>query len=213
MNPNFSNAVFIKSCLEEKDFPALYSQRHTQYPEIAIIGRSNSGKSSLINHLTQKHKLVYVSSTPGKTQLINFFNIDEKLLLVDLPGYGFAKVNKAMKKTWGRTLSNYLENRPQLSLLILMLDLRRDISDDDMQMISWAKSLGKQILFVFSKYDKFTKIDRKNAENRLLASLTDLLQEEPALYLSYSIKENQCRLLLKNLIISALDTKGNYGTA
>ena len=213
MNPNFANAQFIKSCVEEEDFPVLYSQRNTPYPEIAIIGRSNSGKSSLINHLAQKHKLVYVSSTPGKTQLINFFNIDDQLLLVDLPGYGFAKVSKQMKKTWGKTLSNYLENREQLSLLILLLDLRRDISEDDMQMISWAKSLGKKLLFVFSKHDKFTKTEKKKAEDRLLSSLSDLLKEKAPLHLSYSIKENQCRLLLKNLIASALSSKGTYGTA
>lgn len=201
---NFSNAEFIKSCVEEKDFPSLYLQRDTFYPEVAIIGRSNSGKSSLINHLTQKKKLVYVSSTPGKTQLINFFNIDDKLLLVDLPGYGFAKVDKELKKTWGQTLSNYLENRPQLNLLILLLDIRRDLSEDDRQMIYWADSQNKKILFVFSKTDKLTNAAKKLAEDRLLQSLLNLPLQRSFLHLSYSIKDNPCRLLLKNLILSSL---------
>lgn len=211
MQPNFSNAQFIKSALEEKDFPSFYSKYDTPYPEIAIIGRSNSGKSSLINHLTQKKKLVYVSSTPGKTQLINFFNIDDKIILVDLPGYGFAKVDQELKKTWGKTLENYLEHRPQLSLLILLLDLRREISEDDRQMIYWADSQQKTILFVFSKNDKFTKAQREHAEKNLLNSLLKLPLQRSFLYLSYSIKENQCRLLLKNLILSSLESKGTHG--
>src|SRR3989339_1109134 len=125
----FSEAKFLKACLEEKEFPKLYIKRDTFYPEVAIIGRSNAGKSSLINHLTQKKDLVHVSSTPGKTQTINFFNINDQFLLIDLPGYGFAKIQKELKKTWGERLSLYLENRPQLKLLILILDLRRDLSD------------------------------------------------------------------------------------
>ena len=213
MNPNFGNATFIKSCLEEKDFPTLYASRNTPFPEIAMIGRSNSGKSSLINHLTQRKKLVFVSSTPGKTQLINFFNIDEQLLLVDLPGYGFAKVDKQMKKTWGTTLSHYLENRPQLSLLILLLDIRRDPSEEDIQMIQWAQSLGKELLFVFSKKDKLSKSDFKKREAALLASLTTCLGAPPSFYLPYSIKESSCRLLLKNVITTALKQKGIDGTA
>ncbi len=212
-SPNFSHAEFIKSCVEEKDFPDFYLKRNTFYPEVAIIGRSNSGKSSLINHLTQKKKLVYVSSTPGKTQLINFFNIDDQLLLVDLPGYGFAKVEQELKKTWGQTLSNYLENRPQLKLLILLLDIRRDISEDDRQMIYWADSQEKQILFVFSKTDKLTASAKKIAEEKLLNSLLNLPLQRAFFHLSYSIKENPCRLLLKNLIVTSLtpESKESHG--
>lgn len=216
MLPDFSKATFIKSCLEEKDFPSFYLQRDIFYPEIAIIGRSNSGKSSLINHLTQKKNLVYTSSTPGKTQLINFFNIDDQLILVDLPGYGFAKVDHKLKKTWGQTLSNYLENRPQLRLLILLLDLRRDLSEDDKQMIRWAETQNKKILFVFSKQDKLTNTEKPLAEKKLLTELRNFcINKEPLLYLSYSIKENPCRLVLKNIILSSLHSKskGSHGTS
>lgn len=212
INPlTFSSAVFIKSCAEESQFPVLFSQRNVFYPEIAIVGRSNAGKSSLINHLTQRKHLVYVSSTPGKTQLINFFNIDNHLLLVDLPGYGFAKVNKEMRKTWGQTLSNYLENRSQLKLLILVLDIRRELSLEDEQMIAWAQRLNKPLLFVFSKTDKLSSSEQKRAESHLLQSLSSLLPEEPFSYVPYSIKESSCRVLLKNLISAALQ-KESHGS-
>lgn len=202
----FSNATFIKSCLEEKEFPSLYIKRDTFYPEVAVIGRSNAGKSSLINHLTQKKNLVHVSSTPGKTQTINFFNINDQLLFVDLPGYGFAKIQKELKKSWALRLSSYLENRSQLKLLILILDIRRDLSEEDKQMIEWALFHKKKLLFVFSKSDKLTNSEKKLAEARLLKALQELLQAEAFSYLSYSIKENPCRLALKELIKNSLNS-------
>ena len=200
----FTRTEFIKSCLEEKDFPKLYIKRDTFYPEIAFIGRSNAGKSSLINHLTQKKNLVYISSTPGKTQTINFFNVDDQLLLVDLPGYGFAKIQKDLKKAWAERLSLYLENRPQLQLLILLLDLRRDLSEEDKQMSAWAQFHQKKMLFIFSKSDKILKSTRKQTEQKLLQSLKDFIQHDDFNYLSYSIKDNQCRLPLKDLIFSSI---------
>ena len=200
----FTRASFLRSCLEEKDFPKLYVKRDTFYPEVAIIGRSNSGKSSLINHLTQKKDLVHVSSTPGKTQTINFFNIDDKLLFVDLPGYGFAKIQKELKKTWGERLSLYLENRPQLQLLILILDLRRTLSEEDKQMIEWAQFHQKKLLFIFSKTDKLSKSEKKIAEKKLSESVKELVHGDNFHYLCYSIKDNQCRLPLKEFIINAI---------
>ena len=202
---NFSNASFVKSCLEEKDFPNLQTPQGTPLPEIAIIGRSNAGKSSLLNHLAQKKKLVFISSTPGKTQCLNFFIIDEKILLVDLPGYGFAKVNQTQKKTWSAALSHYLESRDSLITLILVLDLRRDLSPEDKQMIDWAILKQKKLIFVFSKHDKLTDTEKKKAEARLLESLTAFPVSFPISYLSYSIKDSQCRMFLKNKILSSLE--------
>lgn len=212
---SFSQAQYLKSCLDEKEFPSIYCKRDTFCPEIAMIGRSNAGKSSLINHLTQKKDLVHVSSTPGKTQMINFFTIENKLVFVDLPGYGFAKIQKELKKTWAKRLSLYLENRPQLKLLILLLDLRRDLSEDDIQMIEWACFHKKKILFVFSKSDKLSKSEKLRAEQKLLTVLKSLTAEESPLYVSYSIKENQCRLHLKDLIITYLNTSRaeNHGAS
>jgi GTP-binding protein len=203
---NFSSAEFVKSCTEESQFPRFFTQRNTPYPEIAIVGRSNAGKSSLINHLTQKKNLVYVSSTPGKTQLINFFTIDNQLLLVDLPGYGFAKVSKEKKRTWNEVLTNYLESRNELKLLILVLDMRRELSLEDTQMILWAKSLNKPLLFVFSKSDKLSSNEQKQRTQELEQEILPLLAEQAFPYVSYSIKENVCRTTLKNLISSFLHT-------
>lgn len=202
---NFSQAEFIKSSAKKQDFPVLYLGKNP-YPEIAIIGRSNAGKSSLINHLTQKKNLVYVSSTPGKTQLINFFFIDKKLLLVDLPGYGFAKVDRELRKSWGEILANYLEDRPQLKLLILVLDSRRDLSDEDTAMIAWAQSQQKKLLFVFSKTDKLNSSEKKQSEIRILQTLSQLCPGQSISYIPYSIKDNPCRLILQNKISSLLST-------
>ncbi len=197
---SFTQAKFIKSCLEEKDFPRIYVQRNTFCPEVAFIGRSNSGKSSLITHLTQNKGLVHISSRPGKTQTINFFTVDDQLLLVDLPGYGFAKIQKKLKKTWSKRLSTYLENRPQLHLIVLLLDLRRDLSDNDKLMIEWSRFHKKKILFIFSKRDKISPSSRKHTENKLAESIKNFMQSDEINYLAYSIKDNQSRLPLKNFI-------------
>jgi len=197
----FSQANFLGACLEKTQYPKLYLQRGIPYPEVAIIGRSNAGKSSVIQHLTQKKNLVHVSATPGKTQTINFFNIDDKLLLVDLPGYGFAKIPKELKKTWGEHLSQYLEDREQLRLIILVLDLRREeLSEEDRQMIDWAKFYNKKILFLSSKSDKLSSSEKKQAELKRTQLLKNLMQSEDLYHLSYSIKDNPCRLSLKNHI-------------
>jgi GTP-binding protein len=195
---HFSKAHFITSCVEESTFPRCFSGKEP-FPEIAIVGRSNAGKSSLINHLTQKKNLVYVSSTPGKTQQINFFSIDNRLLLVDLPGYGFAKIAKAERHRWGQILSNYLENRPQLKLLIIVLDSRRDLSVDDEAMISWALSQQKPMLFILSKSDKLSTAEKKQAPIRLLEALNKL--QVPELnYVLYSTHEKACRSQLEQII-------------
>jgi GTP-binding protein len=200
----FTRAKFIKSCLEEKDFPKIYIHRDTFCPEVAFIGRSNSGKSSLINHLTQKKDLVYISSKPGKTQTINFFTIDDELLLVDLPGYGFAKIQKELKKTWSERLTTYLENRPQLHLIILLLDLRRELSEDDKQMIEWARFHKKKLLFILSKSDKISQSSRKNTEIKLVESIKDFMKSDDFDYLTYSVKDNNCRLPLKDIIFNSI---------
>ena len=204
----FSKAKFLISCLEAKDFPSLYAKRGVLCPEIAFVGRSNACKSSLINHLTEKKDLVFVSSTPGKTQLLNFFALENRLMLVDLPGYGFAKIPKELKKTWGQRLSNYLENRPQLALLIFVLDLRRTLSEEDKQMISWASFHQKKMLFVLSKSDKLSSSEKKLAEEALATSIASHLKDKPT-FLSYSIKEPSCRTALRQLITSLL---GSHGT-
>lgn len=133
-----------------------------QYPkddrvEIAFVGRSNVGKSSLINTLTNRRKLVKVSGTPGKTRLVNFFLINNEFYFVDLPGYGYAKVSKVEKESWGKVIEAYLTNREQLKKIILLVDCRHKPTGDDISMYKWIKYYNYNIIVVATKIDKLTK--------------------------------------------------------
>lgn len=133
-----------------------------QYPtdnraEIAFVGRSNVGKSSLINSLTNRRKLVKVSGTPGKTRLVNFFLINNEFYFVDLPGYGYAKVSKTEKQSWGKFIETYLIDRHQLRKIVLLLDCRHKPTQDDMIMYDFIKRFGYKCLIIATKSDKLTK--------------------------------------------------------
>ena len=122
---------FLKSAYNESHYPP------PDRPEIAFAGRSNVGKSSLINVLVNNKKMARTSSTPGRTQAINFFEIGSRMYLVDLPGYGFARVPLKVKKSWGKMVESYLRNRPNLKALVVILDIRRDPSSSDMDLLGW----------------------------------------------------------------------------
>jgi GTP-binding protein len=135
-------------------------------PEIAFVGRSNVGKSSLINTLVGRKNLAKTSNTPGRTQLINFFTINEKISFVDLPGYGFAKVPQSVKKDWGDMIEAYLRERQSLCLVILILDIRRDPSADDLSLRDWLTRYRIPYLYILTKSDKLSNnqaIARKRA--------------------------------------------------
>jgi GTP-binding protein len=142
---------FITSAVKQDQYP------ESDLPEIAMVGRSNVGKSSLINMLLNRKNLARTSSTPGKTQLINFFDIDGKFTLVDLPGYGYARVSKEQKKTWGTIIETYLKNRKNLLEVILLVDLRHKPTKDDIEMYEWIKSYGFNGIVVGTKHDKIKK--------------------------------------------------------
>lgn len=142
---------FITSAVKPDQYP------ESDLPEIAMVGRSNVGKSSLINMLINRKNLARTSSTPGKTQLINFFNIDSKFTLVDLPGYGYARVSKEQKKTWGTIIETYLKSRKNLLEVIQLVDLRHKPTDEDIQMYKWIKSFGFNGIVVATKHDKIKK--------------------------------------------------------
>ncbi|MFD3156254.1 ribosome biogenesis GTP-binding protein YihA/YsxC [Haloimpatiens sp. FM7330] len=130
-----------------------------QYPndnkrEIAFVGRSNAGKSSLINAITNRRKLAKTSSTPGKTRLVNFFLINDILYFVDLPGYGYAKVSKSEKKNWGKVIETYLVNREQLKKVVLLVDCRHKPTNDDVIMYDWIKYYNYEPVVVATKSDK-----------------------------------------------------------
>jgi GTP-binding protein len=145
---------FIKSATKPAHYP------EETLPEIAFAGRSNVGKSSLINVLVNRKNLVRTSNTPGRTQLINFFRINNRFTFVDLPGYGFAKVPLAVKKEWGPMMETYLSRRENLRGVVLILDIRRIPSDEDLQMLQWLRARGIPPLIVVTKCDKLSKNQR-----------------------------------------------------
>ena len=152
---------FIKSATKPSQYP------EPIFKEIAFAGRSNVGKSSLINALVHRNSLVKVSSTPGRTQLINFFRINDELSLVDLPGYGFAKVPLSVKEKWGQMIEGYLASRETLVAVVVIMDLRRGIQEDDMQLIEALPHFGIQPILVFTKADKYKRNARKQRRKEI----------------------------------------------
>lgn len=146
-----NNAQFEISAVKPQQYPA------GNLPEVAFAGRSNVGKSSIINSLLNRKAIARVSSTPGKTREINFYNLDRKLYFVDLPGYGYAKVSKEKKESWGDVISTYLDTRHNLALTILLVDIRHLPSADDCMMFDWIKNSNIPYLIVASKADKITR--------------------------------------------------------
>lgn len=126
-------------------------------PEIAFAGKSNVGKSSLINALMNRKSFARISGTPGKTQTINFYNINEELYLVDLPGYGYAKVTEQEKEKWGRMIERYLHGSKQLQAIFLLIDIRHDPSDNDRMMYQWIVEMGFHPIIIATKLDKIKR--------------------------------------------------------
>ena len=149
-NMKISSAEFIKSAFEESHWVA------DNLPEISFLGRSNVGKSSLLNSLLNRKKLAKTSNTPGRTQSINFFLINKSFYFVDLPGYGFAKVPKKMKKDWGKMAEDYLSKRDQLVLSIQLVDSRHNPTELDLQLYEWLTFYEKNILVIATKADKLS---------------------------------------------------------
>ena len=155
---NFQTATFLSSA------PSLSKCPPDEGIEVAFAGRSNAGKSTALNTLTKNKKLAKTSKTPGRTQLINFFSLTENQRLVDLPGYGYAKVPLEIKKKWDINLSNYLRYRQSLKGLILMMDCRHPLTRYDQQMLDWSSQTDINIHILLTKADK----ERKNALNATL---------------------------------------------
>jgi GTP-binding protein len=146
-----TSAIFIKSATQPAHYP------EDPYPEVAFAGKSNVGKSSLINVLVHRKKLALTSSTPGRTRLLNFFLINNRFSFVDLPGYGFARVSLEEKKNWGLMVERYLKERRTLGLVVLILDIRRDPSEDDLSLMRWLRVYNKNFIVVLTKADKVSK--------------------------------------------------------
>ena len=167
---------FVKSATQPSEYPP------GNLPEIAIAGKSNVGKSSLINTLVNRKNLARTSSSPGRTQLINFFRVNGNLSLVDLPGYGFAKAPLAVRQAWKPMVETYLRTREAIRLVILILDSRRGLSSDDSTLLDWLDDQGIPTLIALTKADKLSQLERARQE-KLLAGIR-LLEGRPLLFFS-----------------------------
>jgi len=150
------SADFVKSAVKPSHYPPAI------LPEIAFAGRSNVGKSSLINTLVNRKRLVKTSSTPGRTQLINFFNINNVFSFVDLPGFGYAKVPESIKKTWGPMVETYLLNRKTLKGVVLIMDIRRMPGPHELDFIEWLHYHTIPTILILTKADKLSKSKQMN---------------------------------------------------
>jgi len=159
------SAEFITSAVKPSQYPS------GGLPEIAFAGRSNVGKSSLINTLVNRKQLVKTSSTPGRTQLINFFSINDRFSFVDLPGYGYAKVPVSVRKKWGPMIETYLSTRKTLNGVVLIIDIRRIPGSDETRFIDWLSLYNIPSLLVLTKADKSSKTNRIKQQRSIAAAL------------------------------------------
>ncbi|ORU93209.1 MAG: YihA family ribosome biogenesis GTP-binding protein [Cycloclasticus sp. symbiont of Bathymodiolus heckerae] len=161
MNPLYHRAEYLLNA------PSLNTTPEGIEYEVAFAGRSNAGKSSAINTLTHQKSLARTSKTPGRTQHLVYFKLDEHRCLVDLPGYGYAKVPPRIQQQWQKELERYLEKRKALNGLVLLVDIRRSLGEYDLQMISYANHLNLDVFVALTKADK---LNRNNAKNTLFAA-------------------------------------------
>jgi GTP-binding protein len=160
------SAEFVKSAVKQSHYPS------TDLPEIAFAGRSNVGKSSLINTLLNRKRLVKTSSTPGRTQLINFFIINKVFYFVDLPGYGYAKVPAYVKKTWGPMIETYLSTRKTLKGVVLIIDIRRIPGMKELNFIEWLDYYNIPSILILTKTDKLSKTKRNKQHFSIAETLS-----------------------------------------
>lgn len=161
----YHSAKFITSCAEIEQLPPALG------PEVAFAGRSNAGKSSTLNKLCEQTGLAHVSKTPGRTQMLNFFGLSNDAYLVDLPGYGFAKAPKNQRRRWGQLIEHYLLERTALSGLIVIMDIRRPLTEHDVQMLVWCEHRGLPAHVLLNKCDKLKQGEIARTFNRVKQAL------------------------------------------
>jgi GTP-binding protein len=170
------SAKFVCSAVTPGQYPP------DDLPEVAFAGRSNVGKSSLINKILNRKKLVRTSKTPGRTQLLNFFEINELWRFVDLPGYGYAKVPVEIQKRWRPMVESYLTTRVNLRGMVWLLDIRREVSKEDLQLWDWLQAKQVEVIIVVTKADKLSK----NKRNKQAASVARSLGREAQELIQFS---------------------------
>lgn len=200
----FQDVQFVKSASQASQYPVIKDDSGRVLPEIAVAGRSNVGKSSLLNHLFRRKGLVKTSTTPGKTQLLNFFTVDKAVTFVDLPGYGFAKVPVETRRKWGPMVQTYLEKRENLQLILFLFDIRRLPNAEDLQLLQWILHANKAMILVLTKVDKVTKGARAANTQKIL----NILNLEQLHYTHVSVPDNVGRHELLSMISDALVDEG-----
>ena len=179
---NISEIEFVGSFQHESQCPV------TQLPEYAFIGRSNVGKSSLINAITKRKGLARISSTPGKTQSMNFFLINNAWYLVDLPGYGYAKISKTKRRKWRQMIERYLMQRSNLFCVFQLIDSRHDLQENDLEFMNWMGESHIPFVIVFTKIDKLRKSDQKKKVDKILKSLNEHWDPLPSYFVTSAEK-------------------------
>jgi len=191
LNMFFKNAKYVGSFVKLSQCPK------TDFLEFAFVGRSNVGKSSLINLLTHSTKLAKISRTPGKTQTINYFLIDERWYLVDLPGYGYAKVSKNLRHSWGKMIANYIANRESLFCLFVLIDSRISPQNIDREFIIWLGEIGIPFVLVFTKADKYPARDVKQRIEDFKTEMLESWESLPQIFITSATKKKGANELVQ----------------
>lgn len=181
---NISHADILISAVRENQYPNL------NLPEVALAGRSNVGKSSFINSMINRKKLARTSSKPGKTRTINFFNIEDNLLFVDVPGYGYAKVSKTEQEKWAGMMEQYFSTRQELRLVVQIVDLRHKPSQQDVQMYEYLSHFNLPVLVIATKADK-VKASKRHQHKQQIIDTLDMYKDDHIVIYSSETKEGK----------------------
>jgi len=172
-----------------------------KWPEVAFAGRSNVGKSSLLNRLIRRKRFARVSNTPGRTREVNFFLVNKRFVLVDLPGYGYARISKERRAEWRPLIEGYLRTSPELRGIVQLLDVRHDPTADDRQMLDFLASVGVPTLFALTKVDKLTPAQRKGR----IAALMEALELSPDQVIPFSATTGEGRDELAEAVVALVE--------
>ena len=194
------SAEFVTSAAKPAQYPPAF------LPEIAFAGRSNVGKSSLINTLVNRRHLVKTSATPGRTQLINFFNINDQVVFVDLPGYGYAKVPASVRKTWGPMIETYLRGRPTLKGVVIIMDIRRIPAQEELNLLGWLNHYSIAGIVVLTKTDKLPK-SKQVQQHKLIARALEMDSKN---FILFSAKSRRGKNALWNAILSSAGIEDSH---
>lgn len=181
----------------------------SKWPEVAFAGRSNVGKSSLLNRLVRRKRFARVSNTPGRTREVNFFLVNGKFVLVDLPGYGYARISKERRAEWKPLIEGYLRSSKELRGIVQLLDVRHDPTDDDRLMLAFLASVGVPTLFALTKIDKLTAAKRKSR----IAALVDALETSEDQVIPFSAVTGEGRDELAEAVVALVEQPAWRATA